>query len=336
MKFTSAFIVLIAGHVAQACELCAVYSAGSALGETGHGLSFSLAEQYIPYRTTQFDGQEVTVATPSYVDSSITHIVPGYNFSPRFGISFNLPLVYLGFRRTDLRYSLTAPPVLFTEQGHEFGLGDAAMIGRFAIFQKREMTYGILVNVLGGVKLPTGDASRIDDEVAQTRIFEAFLPPGTPHDPLGHSVSSVHQHELALGSGSYDGIFGLTLNSRWRQWFFNGQFQYYLRTRGESDFRYGDEVMVSGGPGRFLLLNESFTISLQVNVLYDSMARDELLGRPSDRTGSTGWYLGPLLTFTWGAHLSANAGIDLPLRIANNGFQNVPDYRLHGGIAWQF
>ena len=28
--------------------------------------------------------------------------------------------------------------------------------------------------------------------------------------------------------------------------------------------------------------------------------------------------------------------IDLPLRIANNGFQNVPDYRLHGGLSWRF
>jgi hypothetical protein len=31
-----------------------------------------------------------------------------------------------------------------------------------------------------------------------------------------------------------------------------------------------------------------------------------------------------------------NAGVDVPLRIANNGSQNVPDYRIHGGLSWRF
>jgi hypothetical protein len=94
--------------------------------------------------------------------------------------------------------------------------------------------------------------------------------------------------------------------------------------------------MVSGGPGAFLLLNPSFTLSLQANAVYDSMARDRFSGVPSDETGMTAWYMGPLLNFSWGEHFSANIGIDIPLRIQNNGFQSVPDYRLHGGLAWRF
>jgi hypothetical protein len=211
-----------------------------------------------------------------------------------------------------------------------------ALIGRLTVLQKRAMSYGFQVNLLGGVKFPTGDASRLTHEVEQAKLFQSFLPPGTPHDPLGHSFSSVHEDMLALGSGSYDGIFGMTANARWRRLFFNGQFQYYLRTRGEANFQYGDEIIVSGGPGVYVLLNESFTLSLQANGVYDTLGRDELLGQVSDRTGSTGWFLGPLLNFTWGEHFSANAGIDLPLRIANNFFQSVPDYRLHGGISVRF
>jgi len=226
--------------------------------------------------------------------------------------------------------------VLFTEKGTEFGLGDIALIGRFTIFQKLAMKYGFTVNFLGGVKFPTGDASRLDDEVAQAEIFQSFLPPGTPHDPLGHSITSVHQHMLALGSGSYDGVFGLTGNARWRRWFINGQFQYYLRTKGEAGFKYGDELLISGGPGSFLFFNDSCTFSLQANALYDTMARDELLDQPSNRTGLTAWYLGPLLIFTWGEHLSINAGVDVPLSIENNGFQSVPNYRVEGGIAYRF
>jgi len=329
-----AFALLV--EAAHACELCAIYSAANALGQTGSGFLFTVAEQYIAYDTSQVDGQEVSLANPSYLYSSITHLVPSYNFSPAFGLSLNLPLTYLDFKRTDLRYSLSAPPVLFTEKGNVFGLGDIALVGRFTVFRKQAMRYGLTVNLLGGVKFPTGDASRLDDEVMQSEIFQSFLPPGTPHDPLGHSITSVHQHMLALGSGSYDGVFGLTENARWSRLFLNGQLQYYLRSKGEAGFQYGDESLVSGGPGVFVLFNETCSLSLQANALYDWMARDELLGNVSNRTGLTGWFFGPLLSFTWGDRLSIKAGVDLPLRIANNGFQSVPSYRVQGGVSYRF
>jgi hypothetical protein len=330
------FLLLASMGESNACELCAIYSAGNALGQSDSGFLFSLSEQFIPYRAEQLDGHPISTEMPSYVDSSITHFVPAYNFSERFGINLNVPLTYLNFRRTDLRYSTTEPPVLYTEKGSITGIGDIALIGRCAVFQKNTMLYALNINLLGGVKFPTGDANRIKDEVQQSELFQSFLPPGTPHDPLGHSITSVHQHELALGSGSYDGVFGLTASGRWKGWFMNGQFQYYLRTSGESDFKYGDELIVSGGPGAFIISGRNCTLSLQANAVYDTMARDELLGQPSNRTGFTAWYLGPLIVFTWGDRFSANAGADLPLRISNNGFQSVPDYRLHGGLSWRF
>jgi hypothetical protein len=336
MRLLVTLSLLILPQAIRACELCAIYNAGSALGQSESGLSLTISEQYIPYRTPQLDGEEVSIPNPSYVDSSITHFVPGYNFNSWLGVSVNIPLTYLNFRRTDLRYSLTAPPVLFTEQGTEFGLGDTALIGRVTVLQKGTMRYGWSLNLLGGAKFPTGDAGRLDEEVAQAKLFQSFLPPGTPHDPLGHSIASVHPHMLALGSGSYDGVFGLTGNARWKRWFFNAQFQYYLRTKGEAGFKYGDELIVSGGPGAFIFFGDSWTLSLQLNALYDTMARDELLGQVSNRTGQTAWYMGPFLAITTGEHFSANAGVDIPLRIANNGFQSVADYEIRGGISWRF
>lgn len=320
----------------SACELCAIYSANNARGESTGGFLFTISEQFTPFRTTQFNGEEVHPANPDYLDSSITHLVPGYNFSPRFGVSLNLPLNYRSFRRTDVRYSLTRPLVFQTEKDTEFGLGDVALIGRATLFQKSEMKYGLVVNILGGIKFPTGDTDRLKDEVEQSRTFEA-LAPFTPHgDPLSHSIASIHQHNLSPGSGSFDGIVGLTLNSRWQRWFFNAQFQYYIRTEGESSFTYGDEIMVSGGPGAYLVLSDNWTLSVQANAAYDTMARDELLGRKSDRTGWTAWYLGPQVNLTWGERFNANVGVDLPVHITNNGFQNVPDYRIHAGLGWRF
>ena len=336
MRHISAFLLFIALEAAPACELCAIYNASGANGGLNDGFTFTVAEQYVPYDTSQFNGQVVHLRNPSYVNSSITHLVPTYNFSSRFGVSLNVPLEYLSFKRTDLLYSLSAPPVLFTEQGTESGLGDMALVGRVALYQLTEMSHGVVVSVLGGVKFPTGNSSRLQEEVAQAELFQSFLPPGTPHDPLSHSVSSVHQHNLALGSGSYDGVFGLTTSARWGRWYFNGQFQYYLRTEGESGFQYGNELMISGGPGAYVLLGDAFTLSLQANAAYDTMARDQVLGQTSNETGMTAWYLGPLLALTWGSHFSANAGVDIPMSIANSGFQSVPSYRIHGGVSWRF
>jgi hypothetical protein len=325
---------LMAAAAAQACELCAIYSADSARGQSSQGFLFTMSEMFVESGRLQIDGEEIDFPGGDHLTSSITHLVPTWNFSSRVGVSVSVPLVYRSFRRTDVR-RFPGGQVFVTEEGTEFGLGDMSLIGRLNVLQKAEMDYAVVVNLLGGVKFPTGDTDRIRDEVEQAQIFDNLV--GVPHeDPLGHSLSSVHQHDISAGSGSYDGVLGITANTRWKRWIFNAQFQYYIRTPGESGFEYGDELMVSGGPGAYLLLQDSFTLLLQANAGYETRARDTLLGRKSDRTGLTAWYMGPQLAFTWGEHFAANAGIDIPLRIANNGFQNVPDYRVHGGLSVRF
>src|SRR5205814_7263176 len=139
------------------------------------------------------------------------------------------------------------------------------------------------VNLLAGVKVPTGDTDRLDAEVKSAKGDLALFGKNHAHGTTG----GVHQHDLTLGSGSYDGVFGLTANARWKRWFFNNQIQYYLRTKGEAGFKYGDELIVSGGPGAYLFFGDSWTLSLQLNALYDTMGRDELIGQVSNRTGET-------------------------------------------------
>ena len=320
---------------AAGCELCAIYSADNAQARNA-GWIATVSESFISYHTVLFNDHELSGHDLDFRDTSITHLVPGYNFTPELGVNLSIPLVYHHFQRTDLRYSLTDPPVLRSEHGTEFGLGDVSLIGRWTAFRRAGMETSVAVSVLGGVKFPTGDTDRIADEVEQTQIYDALLPPGTPHDPLGHSISGVHQHDLTLGSGSFDGIFGVTMLSRWDRYFFNAQFQYYLRTEGESGYTYGNELMVAGGPGAYLLLGKSYTFNLQANAGYDTMARDELAGRLSNRTGWTAWYLGPQLGLTVGNHFSTVAGVDIPVHITANGLQNVPDYRVHASLVWRF
>jgi hypothetical protein len=313
---------------ATACELCAIYSADSARGTSSAGFLFTVSEQYIAYRTVQLNGDELP---PSFLDryfrdTSITHLVPSYNFSDRLALSVNVPLVRHHFRRLELLPAGTAE-----EHGTEFGLGDVSVIGRWTAFALNKMDHSLFINVMGGIKTPTGDADRVRAEVEKDRALDAIYGPG--HN---HFVSGVHEHDLTLGSGSLDGIFGLTLSSRWKRWFLNGQFQYYLRTEGEAGFTFGDEIMVSGGPGGYIWLGDSGTLSLQFNASYDSMARDQINGDKLNSTGWSGWFAGPQLSLTLGEHFSANGGVDIPLALTNNGLQNVPNYRVHAGITFRF
>ncbi|TAL06938.1 MAG: hypothetical protein EPO07_01075 [Verrucomicrobia bacterium] len=314
-----------------ACELCAVYSATSARDDAGSGWLFTVAEQFVSANTEQLNGRVFigpTFFTRAYVNSSYTHLVPSYNFSSRLGLSLNAPLIHRDFRRTE---SIPRES-LIDESGSLTGFGDVALIGRLSLYQKVEMKRAININLLAGVKLPTGDTARLDAEVDAVRQHQDRFPePGLQHVTIG----GVHQHELSLGSGSFDGVFGLTSTFRWKRFFLNNQIQYYLRTEARG-YEFGDLIIVSGGPAAYLLLNDSYSLSLQANTFYETSARDKILGQTFDQTGMTVWYFGPILTLTAGEHFSANAGVEIPLHIANNGLQTVPDYRIRGGFTWRF
>lgn len=319
---------LAAGFSGQGCDLCAINNAASTRPDGGRGFVLSLAQQYIPSGTVQLDGRSLpaSLLDSVYLESFQTHLVPTYNVSDRLGFSLNVPYVYRSFNRLQL-----TPSGVSSERGTEQGLGDLSAIVRFAPVHLQKMKWSFGINAYGGAKFPTGDTARVRDEVASTKALDALY--GVGHQ---HAVSGVHLRDLALGSGSWDGVFGLGINSRWTRWFFNSHAQYYLRTAGASDYRYGSEWMVSTGPGAYLVTKPSFTVSLQALLSYDEMAPDRVFSHDVSSTGMRAWYLGPDLKITLGEHASLNAGVDLPLSIDNRGLQNVPEFRFHGGLSWRF
>ena len=177
-RILAALLVWTLGIAAlPACDLCAVYSADNARGESEAGFLFTLSEQFIPYRTVQKDGEELPpnpTLDSIYLDSSITHFVPGYNFSERFGLSLNVPFVYHRFRRIELQ-----PTGFLTEEGTVSGLGDVALIGRFRVWRFSQPNLAFSANLLGGVKFPTGVSERLNSEVALTQAFAST--PGGAH-----------------------------------------------------------------------------------------------------------------------------------------------------------
>lgn len=136
----------------------------------------------------------------------MTHIVLGYNFSARLGLSLNTPYIAHHFKRFQL-----SPTGIGTEEGSVSGFGDIALVGRWMLINKTSMKSAVNLNLLAGVKFPTGDVGRIREEVTKAKAYNALVGGSGVHQ---HEFGGVHEHDLALGSGSYDAIAGASLNLR--------------------------------------------------------------------------------------------------------------------------
>jgi len=309
------FVAVATAKPLLGCDLCSVYSASRALGDIGSGPFAGVAEQYTHFGTLQFEGSEQPNPAGQYLDSSISQVFAGYNLSHRLGLQLNLPVIYRSYRRTDGLGGVDKDTVS--------GIGDVSLLANFVAYQTMSENAALNWTILGGVKFPTGNSDRLKEEFNEVE------------DPVG-PPSGVHGHDLALGSGSYDGIIGTSVYGRWGRFFGTAQVQYSIRTKGDFDYRYADDLTWLGGPGYYILLKDDYNVGLQAMVSGEYKELDEFQGEAAEDTGLTAVYVGPYLTFAWGKHLSAQFGADFPVVMENTDFQIVPDYRVRAALTWHF
>ncbi|HUI27559.1 MAG TPA: hypothetical protein VL403_15865 [Candidatus Kryptonia bacterium] len=323
-----------------ACDLCAIYSA-TEQRESRTGFRLGVAEQYTFYGTLQNDGREVANPAGERLNSFITQFVGGYTFTPRLGAQINLPLIGRAYRRQEANNRVV--------DGDETGLGDLSLVGNVVAFSDVTENSVLRFSLLGGLKLPTGNSHRIKEELIASQS-PSCQPPvfgggygcsgGASTIQLRHNVngvqSGIHGHDLALGSGSVDGIIGTQLFGSWKRAFVSAAVQYMLRTEGSFGYTYANDLIWSGGPGAFLLLSHDYTIGTQLVVSGETKGNDTLQGTKGNDTAITALYLGPGFTLTWGTSLAAEIAADLPVLEHNTSLQIVPDYRLRAGVSYRF
>jgi hypothetical protein len=297
-----------------ACDTCGCYIATKPEGETRSGFFLSVAEQFTRFGTLQFEGTEVPNPTNQRLDSSITQAILGYSFSPRFSLQANVPFIYRSFKR---------PDGFKTDEGTESGLGDVSLVGKFLVWRKDTDNGTFTWNILGGAKFPTGNTSRIQEEFHELEVE-------------GAPVSGIHGHDLTLGSGSFDGILGSNFYFRYKRTFLIGAVQYSIRTEGDFEYRFANDLSWEGGPGFYVLLERTHTLALQAAVSGEHKGTDTFRGEQAEDTGITSVYLGPRITATWRDRLSADVALEMPISIQNTALQAVPDFRVRAGLTWRF
>jgi len=220
--------------------------------ENPKGVFVGVAEQFTHYGTLQEDGARVPNPVGQHLDSSISQAVVGWQFHERFSAQFALPVIYRTFKRAE-GFSV--------ERGSETGLGDASLLASLRLWQRKTANAEIAWTGSAGMKFPTGDSDRLREELNETPP-----PPGAPE-------SGVHGHDLALGSGSYDGIVGSGVFAAYKRLFAAAQIQYAIRGEGDFGYRYANDLLWNGGPGLFVLQSDGCTCGIQLNVAGESKAR---------------------------------------------------------------
>ncbi len=332
------FISISTAAPAFACDLCGCYTPTlEVTHEKSLGFYAGVSEQFTHFGTDRLNGHEVSNPTGQYLDSSNTQIVVGARFlDNRFGLQVNVPLIYRSFKR---------PAGVAIDRGHESGVGDVSMLANFVVFRKealfRETGGGLSkdgettlpavrgqpdfktwLNVTAGLKFPTGDSSRIREEFNEAEV-------------QGAPASGIHGHDLALGTGSYDGVFGAEFFLRYKAVFFEAETQFTWRGQGRNSYRYANDFLWSGGPGVYLFRHDDKSLGLQCVLSGETKGLDTFLGEPATDTGVTSLYVGPRIVASFG-RVDGEVGVDLPVIMNTTDFQTTPDYRIRAALTIRF
>jgi hypothetical protein len=311
---TSFFLLSLLSFSASACDLCTCYT--PPLSESARPFTFSLAEQFTHFGTDREDGVKVANPHGERLDSSITQAVLAWAWSERFALQLNVPFIARSYRRwvDDSRL----------EVGSLSGLGDASLIARSVVWRHRASpvcTGGFdwdgNVAVLAGVKAPTGDSSALRENYQ------------------GVETGGIGAHDLALGSGSWDGLLGIESEVRYGAFFFEANATYARRTPGSDQYRFADDLTWSGGPGLYLQRNAQRSIALQCALSGETKGFDTFQGEPDTDSGATTLFVGPRAVVFWD-RFHADAGLEYPIILHTIGLQTTPDYRLRVAVGWQF
>jgi hypothetical protein len=318
-----AAVFLPAAFAAHACDLCAVYTAGMAHGETS-GWYAGIFEQFTNYDELRDEGHVIHDDSGQYLDSSITQLFVGYGATDRLSLQLNVPYIYRTFKR---------PEDGEIQHGVESGLGDITALAQYTLLRHDDEDETCVWRALGGIKFGTGDTDRLTEELDEGPQSAAVKHGG--HDDA-EAISGIHGHDLTLGSGSTDFLVGTSGFYRRGRWYGEADVQYAIRQTGDFDYRFGNDLQWVLSAGRYLVLEHDHTVSLQLNLSGEDKDYDEVNGVRADDTQSRVLFLGPQMGFTFGPRWSLELRADFPVHIENSSIQTTVGWRGQAAFVGKF
>src|SRR5205809_1121565 len=214
----SLVFIAAAAVTSRACDLCGCYTPqlnampqmeSACSPSWAAGIYGAVGEQFTRFATLQLDGSEIANPTGQYLNSSITQLVAGYDVTSRFALQINVPLIYREFKR---------PEGFQIDRGTVSGLGDISLLLKTVLFHyasptrrsfqfqgknpvaiEHEPDFTVSAILLTGIKFPTGDSSRLEED---------FMKSISPAPPRARSTATISRSARDRTTAS--------LASKWR------------------------------------------------------------------------------------------------------------------------
>lgn len=190
------------------------------------------------------------------------------------------------------------------------GLGDISIFGQYRFFNADNRHASVIL----GLKTPTGE----DDEA-------------------GHSPTEKAETPLQPGSGSWDGLFGLSYTQISGPYSFDASFLYNLSGEGDQDTVIGDafsynfavSYRLGGGSAPvFYAERTQSAIDLILELNGEWREEEETGSEKNGNSGGNGVYLSPGIRFSSASNWSLSGSVGVPVVNNFNGDQVEPDYRV--------
>lgn len=305
---------------AMACDPCALYQASRLQGHERGALSLSVSEQYTQFDRTEQESDRQIRDGELVRGFSTTQFAVGYDISERLGVQLTVPLIVRSYDKL----------VAYRAQGEsDVGLGDITLSGSISVYDRQRTRSQLRVALSAGVKLPTGDTDAIGSSLSAGETSAVLV----RHHPAAGAGGG---RALTLGSGSVDGIFGASMFTRNGRVLTLSWIQYGARTEGDYDYRFGDDLLLSVGPGYYLSLDDYHTVALRLALNGEFKAADTLREDRVSGSSISNIYVGPELLVTLSDYLAAEAGVDFRTTSDDPGSLVASEYRIRTSLSYRF
>jgi hypothetical protein len=336
----------LAPSFAVACDVCALALGNKNSSLKPHQTELRLDQQILVMKKTELGNSYVKNEQRERLTSSLSHFVFAYGLSEKLTFEASVPLVSRHYRRIAGEGTRTAS---------DSGLGDISFKGEAKLLNRKFAGGTATLFTSAGIKIPTGDEGRLTathhSESESENDSDHHAAPEAEHDSEeahqheiamlrhageDHSVlTAVHEHDLALGTGSFDFPLAVRLQQTWGTWGLGADAQYMIRTSGESDYRYGNDLLYSLWAGHQFTLATSQVMWLALHLSGEHKESDRQAGAEEDASEFRNLYVGPSMALN-AASLNASLNVDIPVSTETEGYQLVPETRVRFSLGFRF
>jgi hypothetical protein len=305
--FAAAIFVQAAVPTAFACDYCGIYTPLIVREHQAKSVELGIREDLLGYSKTKRDGDDVESLGNQNQKINLTELTAQYAFTNRFSILTAVPIINQSVKRkVDGQF----------ETYNDTNIGDVAIYSDIVLARRGLRGGGMLQwDFFAGFKVPSGNTDPLSEPAEQR-----------------WSQTGMYGGAVSPGSGSFDFPLATGIRSEFNSWLVDATIQYNLRTEGDLNYQYGNDLRWNLGAGRRFYEDTDFSFDAQFFLSGLSKDQDTQNGSTIVDSGQSYLAVGPRVDLTFENRYLVYVRIDAPVSYDNDGLQTLQDHRVQIGF----